>query len=106
MNVNLRIHDDPDRLVVERWQDVEPYIEAYKEQAKAEINRKSDFRKKWSLPPIEQIKFYDRYAAGDTMNKPMNQDFWEWVDKQIMSDPDYAVFRTSNPSNPFFLGWR
>lgn len=106
MNVNIRFHKDSEKLVVERWQDVEPYIENSKEQQKLPNPKGDKFWPKWSLPPIEIIKFYDRYAAGDTFNKPMNQEFWEWVDKQVMGNSDYAFFRTSNPSNPFKLGWR
>ena len=62
-----------------------------------------DLRHKWHLPTNIINKFYMDYAGPNL--RPMNQEFWVYVDKQ-MNDPQYAKFRTDNPSNPFYLGYR
>ena len=47
---------------------------------------------------------FNKYSEGD-LSKTMNQEFWAWVDKKVMTDPDYAYCRLVNTSNPFFIGY-
>ena len=63
-----------------------------------------DLRHKWHLPNNIINAFYLEYA-GDGAPPPMNQEFWVWVDRK-MADPQYSKFRTDDPSNPFFSGYK
>lgn len=61
---------------------------------------------KWTLPATAVERLYTIYA-GDQMPPPkMDKEFWQWVDKKIMSDSDYANYRLGNTSNPFFMGYK
>jgi hypothetical protein len=64
-----------------------------------------DMRHKWHLPNNMVAQFYMDYAGLDGTPPPMNQEFWAYVDKR-MNDPQYSKFRTDNPSNPFFSGYK
>ena len=89
-------------LYVERWQDAQDIAD------RAAILRDipqhgADFHHRWSLPVVMVEKFYQDYC-GKGEAKAMNQEFWQWVHKQ-MKDPQYSKFWTHNPSNPFFTGY-
>lgn len=98
-----RFHFDNDAVTVERVQDVEDIIE-YNKLLRDQSQVGADFHQKWSLPNVMIERFYLEYA-GDNAAPPMNGEFWAFVDKK-MNDPDYAKFRTDNPSSPFFIGYR
>lgn len=85
-------------------QDVTDILERNKELAKQPNPKGDRFWHKWSLPNTVVDQLYHRYSAGGVA-KPMNDEFWKWVDGIVMSDPDYLHFRTGNKSNPFFVGY-
>lgn len=99
-----RPHLDADgSITFERSQDVEDIIEHNK--TLRSMPQKSDWgRHKWNLPNVIVEQLYKAYN-GDEFPKPMNQEFWAFVDRK-MDDPDYRAFRVDNPSNPFFIGHR
>lgn len=90
-------------LTVRRSQDAEDIAKWAKHNRETQKFGK-DFRYKWSLPNTLIEKFYAEYAGPDL--RPMNQEFWQWVDRAKMSDPQYKTFRTDDPSNPFFSGYK
>jgi hypothetical protein len=97
---------NPDGSVdVLRWQDAEDIAERAKMLADQPQFGK-DFHHRWSLPAVMVEFFYNKYCGdGNQPDKPMDQNFWEWVHKQ-MKDPQYSKFWTHNPSNPFFVGYQ
>lgn len=101
MSLIKRFHVQPERVIFETVQDIEPILEENK--FRREENGRGDFRHKWNLPTVMIHKFYYEYTAGEW--RPMDNEFWLWVDKKL-NDPDYAYFKTSNPSNPFHIGYR
>lgn len=90
-------------VTVERVQDVEPILEHAQELAKQPNPKGDRMWHKWSLPNVIIEQLYLRYAEGEL--KPLDQEFWKWVDKTIMTDADYAKFRTANSANQFFMGY-
>src|SRR5690348_9081453 len=92
-----------DDITVENVQDVEPSIDHAK-LLRDQPQHGRDFQHKWHLPNVMINRFYLEYAGGEAA-PPMNAEFWAFVDRK-MKDPDYAKFRTDNPSNPFHLGYR
>lgn len=103
-DILTRFHfDGQDRVAVERVQDVEHSLEHAKELAK-QANSRTDVRHKWHLPNVLIEKLYNRYCGGG-IAKPMNTEFWVWVDKEVMTDESLSAFRTNNSSNPFFIGY-
>ncbi len=94
--------DGEQRLFVERRQDGQD-IADLAAHLRDQPQHGADFHHRWSLPAVLVEKFYNDYC-GTSMDKPMNQEFWVWVHKQ-MKDPQYSKFWTHNPSNPFFTGY-
>lgn len=95
---------DGDDLLVRRSQDVEDIVDHAKFLAE-QPQHGADFHHRWSLPAVMVEDFYKRYCGADKAEaRPMDQNFWEWVHKQ-MKDPQYSKFWTHNPSNPFFVGY-
>lgn len=84
-----------------REQDVEPVLDANKERR--DTTQRGDFRHRWNLPVVMVNKFYDEYCGG--VLQPMNSEFWHWVDRKIMGDPDFAYLRSSSISN-FRVGYK
>ena len=100
-----RLTIDGDAANVVRVEDVSPTLDYAAEQRNLPNPKGERFWPKWTIPPVTQDKLYTLYA-GDTMPPPpMDGEFWAWVDKKIMSDPDYAGYRLANTSNPFFIGY-
>ena len=83
------------KLHFTRTQDVEPLLEHNK--FLREKTARGDFKHKWDLPVVMVNRFYDEYSKGEL--RPMNEEFWAWVDSKIMSNPDLSAFRTNNTSN-------
>lgn len=103
-DIFTKLHIDSDnKLFVERWQDAQD-IADHAAHLRDQPQHGADFHHKWSLPNTIVEKFYQEYCGVGTEPKPMNQEFWEWVHKQ-MKDPQYSKFWTHNPSNPFRLGY-
>ncbi len=92
-----------DEFHITSVQDVEPYLEENKRRRESNTVGQ-DWKHKWHLPNVLVEKFYSEYTGGTF--KPMNEEFYVWVDKKIMSDPDLSKFRTNDPANPFHLGYR
>lgn len=92
-----------DRLHVVSTQDVEPYLDENKLRREANTVGKN-WKHKWHLPNVLVERFYFEYTAGTY--RPMDREFWHWVDRKIMTDSDLALFRTNNPSNPFWVGYK
>lgn len=95
---------DGDTVVVRNFEDAQDIADGAK--LLSEIPQHgADFHHKWSLPTTQVINFYNQYCGdGFASHKPMNAEFWAWVDKK-MKDPQYRVFWTYNPSNPYRLAW-
>lgn len=89
---------------VHRWQDAQDIADLAKHLAD-QPQFGADFHHRWSLPQTEVDNFFIKYNLGRAEPKPMDQEFWEWVNIQ-MKDPQYSKFWTHNPSNPFFTGYQ
>ena len=100
---SFKHHASDDSFQIIGTQDIEPYLEDNKLRREASTVGK-DWKHKWQLPNVLVEKFYSEYTGGTF--KPMNQEFWVWVDKKLMSDADLSYFRTNNPSNPFWSGYK
>ena len=102
MTVAHRIKTDPTErayhFIVE--QDVQPILEN-NHALRAADGKRGDFRHKWNLPNVMVAKSYNEYTLGEM--RPMNDDFWRFVDKRIMGDPDFAKFKTASYS--FSMGY-
>ena len=92
-------------ITINRVQDVEAILERAKEVCK-NFTPGGDTRPKWTLSNVQIEKFYLEWCGDKLPPPPMNQDFWKWVDKRVMSDPDYAYCRTSNKASAFFSGFK
>jgi len=104
--IRTQFYLDGDTVAVNRVQDVEPTLEWANEQRKLPNPKGEKFWPKWELPPVIQEQLYIKYSQGRFPAPPMDVEFWQWVDKKVMTDPDYSKFRLANTSNPFFLGYR
>lgn len=98
---------EDDRLIVRRFEDLQDTVDATA-ALRAEPQR-GDFRHVWHLDDIMIDKFYQEYCGlkggvAFGVAQPMNQEFWEWVNKK-MKDPEYAKFRTDNQANQFRVGY-
>jgi hypothetical protein len=100
-DVKTHLALEGDDLIVNRVQDVEPIIDWAKMLAE-QPQHGGDFHHKWSLPAVMVEKFYNEYCGA--AYKPMNQEFWEWVNKK-MKDPQYKKFWTYDTANPFHVGY-
>src|SRR5512139_2575642 len=105
-DIRTRFHFDGDDLIVNRVQDVEPTLDYAFAQRNLPNPKGEKFWPKWTLPPVEQEKLFNVYSEGKSPVPSMDTEFWQWVDKKIMTDPDYSKFRLANTSNPFFMGYR
>jgi len=103
--LDTRIRFRGDEIDVQRTQDVEDILENAKELAKQPNPTGDHFWDKWTLPNVIVEQFYIKYNEGRVDPKPMNQEFWLWVDKEVMTNPDYSRFRTGNKSRPFVMGY-
>ena len=92
-------------ITINRVQDVEDILERAKEMCK-NFTPGGDTRPKWTLSNVQIEKFYLEWCKDKLPPPEMNQDFWKWVDKRVMSDPDYAYCRTSNKASAFFSGFK
>ena len=100
---SFKHHASDDSLVIVNTQDVEPYLEENKLRREARTVGK-DWKHKWHLPNVFIEKFFLEYTGG--VFRPMNEEFYRWVDKKVMSDPDLSKFRTNDPTQQFFMGYR
>lgn len=89
-------------VIVRRSQDAQDIADNAK-MLSEQPQHGADFHHIWSLPNIEIENFYKRYC-GDSF-RPMDANFWEWVNKQVKGNKDYQKFWTYNPSRPFWLGY-
>ena len=64
----------------------------------------ADFHHIWSLPNTLVEKFYHEYC-GDNGFRPMNEEFWQWVNRQVKGNKDYQKFWTYNPARPFWMAY-
>ena len=96
---------DGDDLLVNRVQDAEPLLEWAKERAKQPNPKGEKFWEKWTLTNVQIEDLYNKYSKGTIPAPPMDQEFWQWVDKTVMSDADYTHCRLINKSNPFHIGY-
>lgn len=103
MTVRTRLILDGNDLHVNRVQDVEPTLD-YAHDQRQWGGKGEEFRPKWTIPPVIQEQLYNLYTQGEM--KPMDTEFWKWVDKKIMTDPDYAKFRLGGGPNTFFVGYK
>lgn len=101
--VSTKLTMNGDDLTVHTFQDAQTNADWAQHCRDTQVSGK-DMRHKWHLPNNMVNQFYMDYA-GDGAPPPMNEEFWRYVDKR-MNDPQYSKFRTDNPSNPFFIGFR
>lgn len=97
---------DGDDIHVNRVQDAEPLLEWAKERAKLPNPRGEKFWEKWTLTNVQVENLYNKYAGGMIPPPAMDTEFWQWVDRTVMGDADYAHCRLVNTSNPFRIGYR
>jgi len=101
-----RITLDGNAVHVVRVGDVSPTLDYAAEQRNLPNPKGERFWPKWTIPPETQEKFYTMYVGTQLPPPPMDSEFWAWVDKKIMTDPDYSKYRLANTSNPFFMGYK
>ena len=101
-DITTSIALEGDDLVVRRSHDAQAIVDNI-DMLKDQPQHGADFHHIWSLPSVEVENFYKRYC-GDSF-RPMDQNFWEWVNKQIKGNPDYKKFWTYNPSKPFWMAY-
>lgn len=89
-------------VIVSRSQDAQDIADNAKMLAD-QPQHGADFHHIWSLPCTLVEKFYHEYAADGF--KPMNQEFWQWVNKKVKGNTDYSKFWTYNPARPFWMGY-
>ncbi len=94
-------------LIVRRFKDLQDTVDAT--AALRGEPQRGDFRHKWHLEDIMIDKFYQEYCGlkggvAYGIDRPMNQEFWAWVDKK-MDDPEYAKFRTDNQASQLRVGY-
>jgi len=101
------VHSDPTERAYhfERVQDVEPILENNKHLQSTE--QKSDWgRHHSSVPNIIIEKWLnEEHARGNTALRFLGPGFDEFYARK-MQDPDNRAWLTSNPANPFHVGWR
>ena len=101
------VHSDPTERAYhfERVQDVEPILENNKRLQS--IEQKSDWGRHHSSVPMIVIEKWlnEEYARGNISLRFLGPGFDEFY-RQKMQDPDNRAWLTSNPSNPFHVGWR
>ena len=91
-------------VVVRSYQDIEDIVDRTK-MFREQPNR-GDFHHKWTLPNNLVVKFYNEYCGdGFAAARPMDQNFWEWVDKKISNDPDYKIFKAHDPQYQHRVGY-
>lgn len=105
MLTNLTLDRGEKLIVAETMQDVEPLLERNKSLQSTE--QSSDWGKHVaSVPSVIIVKWLnEEYKRGNTELRYLGPGFDEWFAKKI-ADPDNKAWRTDNPSNPFFMGWR
>jgi len=96
---------DGNDIHVNRVQDAEPVLEWAKERAKLPNPKGDKFWERWTLTNVQVEQLYNKYSQGQIPAPAMDTEFWQWVDKTVMSDADYAHCRLANTSNPFFIGY-
>lgn len=93
-------------IVAESLQDVEP-IRDYTKRLQSEDQKADWGRHVATVPDVLIVKELNReHARGNTQLRYLGPGFDEWFKKTFIKNPEYADFRTDNPSNPFHLGWR
>lgn len=102
-DVRTQLILEGDDLHVNRVQDIEPAREWAAERRK-QPNSRGDFREKWTLTPVEVERIWNRYALGNPSAR-MDTEFWQWADKIVMSEDEFAPCRLNNKSNPYFIGY-
>jgi hypothetical protein len=105
MQTNLTLDRGEKLIVAETIQDVEPILEHNK--VLRSIEQKSDWgRHIASVPDVIVVEWLnEEYKRGNTHLRYLGPGFDEWFAKKLR-DPDNKAWRTDNPSNPFFMGWR
>lgn len=105
VSTELRLDRSERVLVVENTQDVEPILETNKQLQSEE--QKSDWgRMVARVPEVMIVKWLnEEHARGNVDLRYLGPGFDEWFAKKI-KDPDNRAWRTDNPSNPFFIGYR
>ncbi len=104
-DVRTEVYLEGDAVNVNRVQDVEPLLEWAKDRAKLPNPKGEKFWEKWTLTNVQVEQLYNKYAQGQFPPPEMDTEFWQWVDKTVMTDSDYTHCRLINTSNPFFLGY-
>lgn len=104
-DIRSRFLIDGNAIHVNSVQDVTDTLDYTAEQRNLPNPRGEKFWPKWELPPVAVERLYTMYAGDKLPAPPMDVEFWQWVDKKVMSDPDLAYYRLGNTSNPFFLGY-
>ena len=105
-NSRTRITLDGSAVNVVRVQDVTDTLD-YTARSRNEANPTGEkLRPKWTLPPTTVERLYTQYVGNQLPAPPMDTEFWKWVDKKVMTDPDMAYYRLGNTSNPFFMGYK
>ena len=89
-------------VVVKRSQDAQDIVDNI-EMLRDQPQHGADFHHIWTLPNTVVEALFKEYC-GDGF-KPMNDEFWAWVNKKVKGNTDYKRFWTYNPSRPFWLGY-
>ena len=87
-----------DRFYVQTVQDVEPLLDRNQALANDPDYTRAGIKSGWahaaSIPATIQHKLLIEYSGG----RPgvyMDDGYWEFVKRKVMTDPDYARFRTA-----------
>lgn len=100
-DIQRRLYIDGNKVHVAMKGDVDDLVR-HLHESRSQPQR-GEMRHKWSLDTVMINKFYGEYC-GHGAPRPMDGEFWDYVDKKMQS-PEYAVFRADDPSSAYRLGW-
>lgn len=105
--IQTRVHSDVSEraYTFERIQDVEPILERNK--ALQGEQQRSDWGRHFASVPAVIVEKWlnEEYARGNTELRFLGPGFDEFIERKLR-DPDNRAWRTDNPSNPFYMGYR
>jgi hypothetical protein len=103
-----RAHFDPVEraFTFQQIQDVTDIMDRNKALQNESADHKVTWRHHACVPNVVITKWLqEEWARGNASLRFLGPGFDEWYQKKL-DDPDNRAWRTDNPSNPFYLGWR
>jgi hypothetical protein len=104
--VDTRFKLEDGDLHVKNTQDVEDILEN-NTRLQAEPQKADWGRHVASVPNVFITKMMnEEFAKGNVQMKLFDKEFDRLYWHNVKNNPEWRAWRTDNPSNPFYLGWR